>query len=98
MKCKCYLNVKAAKNASKGTHGGYICPIHDANTFLLATFPSLEAAQKGIGEYLYSPSTTLESITDKTWSVNNGKGRLEGFIVIKKGKRYRFEQFNNISH
>lgn len=29
VKCKCYLNAKAAARASKGLHGGYECPVHD---------------------------------------------------------------------
>ncbi len=61
---------------------------------LLATSPSLDGIQKLISQYLYGSTITLDKTSDRpeTYSVSTKKGKSNNFRVVKKGKRYRFEQ------
>jgi len=59
---------------------------------LLISSPTLKGLEKAIQKYYYSPSIFLEQETENKWSVNNSKGIINSVVVIKKGKRYRFEK------
>jgi hypothetical protein len=59
---------------------------------LLISSPTLKGLEKAIQNYYYSPSIFLEQETENKWSVNNSKGIINSVVVIKKGKRYRFEK------
>ena len=57
-----------------------------------AVYGTLKGLEKAIQNYYYSPSIKLEEIGENKWNVVNSKGIITSVIVIKKGKRYRFEK------
>lgn len=59
---------------------------------LLISSPTLKGLEKAIQNYYYSPSIKLEEIGENKWNVVNSKGIITSVIVVKKGKRYRFEK------
>jgi len=63
-------------------------------TKLLATAPTLDRITDMISKYFMGSTITLiqNSSNPDEYSVNNKKGKLNSFRVIKKGKRYRFEE------
>jgi hypothetical protein len=58
---------------------------------ILASASSLNAIQKLISEYFYSPNIVLTPINDFQWSVANKKGVLNYIVELKKG-RYIFKE------
>lgn len=61
---------------------------------LLGTSPSLDGIQNIISQYLMGSTITLDKISDRpeTYSVSTKKGKSNNYKVVKKGKRYRFEE------
>lgn len=57
---------------------------------LLGSAPTVEMLLKGVTAYFCGSDIRFEG-TIGLFQVHNSKGRIEGFRVIKKGSRYRFE-------
>ena len=59
---------------------------------LLASAPTLRMLQDAIGTYFYSKNIQIvETPNPKSWDVHNANGLMQGYRVIQKGKRFRFE-------
>lgn len=61
---------------------------------LLASSPTLEGITKVISDYFFGSTITLDKVSDRpeVHSVSNKRGVLPDYRVVKKGKRYRFEE------
>lgn len=58
---------------------------------LIASFPSLENATKGINGYFYSTTITLEPDSKGRWALKDSTGKERASHIVKqKGKRFRF--------
>ena len=65
-----------------------------AMTKLLASSPLADGPdgiRKLIEEHLYGTKVQLHTTDGRLFTVSNSKGPCEGFRVVKKGSRYRFE-------
>ena len=64
-----------------------------SNGKLLGTSPSLDMMKKLIADYWYGKPEdyTFAEIGADKWSISSKSGLKSGFVVIKKGGRYRFE-------
>ena len=59
---------------------------------LIGSAPSLERLKDHLSKnYFYSPNIELKQVSDKEWEVHSSKGKIEGFRVIQKKNRFRFE-------
>lgn len=58
---------------------------------LLATAPSLERLGKMINAYFYSQKKLIDT-GNGVYEVHGAKGNMPSYRVVKKGRRYRFEQ------
>lgn len=60
---------------------------------LLGTTATLDRMQYLLADYWYGnpKNYSFNEISDKEWTINNSKGIVSGFRIIKKGNRYRFE-------
>jgi hypothetical protein len=47
--------------------------------------------EKLIGRFWFSNSITLQVVGENTWEVLNGGKRIDGFRVVLRKNRYRFE-------
>lgn len=61
-------------------------------TELLASAPTFEKVQESITRFFYGSKITLTPSDNKTWTVANSKGNIDGVIVRQKGNRFRFER------
>lgn len=59
---------------------------------LLATASDEKNIIKLISEFYYGATISLKSVGNKIYKVNNLNGLIGGVRVVKKGKRFRFEQ------
>lgn len=55
---------------------------------LIASAPSIEALEKMLQNYFYSPSVTIVNGCE----VHNSKGHMKSYTVTNKKGRYRFER------
>ena len=62
---------------------------------LIGSGPTLDKLKDAIAKYFYSPDIELKEVSDGVWEVHNSKGKIEGFRVVKKGKRFRFEHIGD---
>lgn len=64
------------------------------NPNLLGSSPTLDGIRNLISQYLMGSTITLDKISDRpeTYSVSTKKGKSNNYKVVKKGKRYRFEE------
>lgn len=58
---------------------------------MIGSGPTLEGLSKKISEYFYSATFLVETRPDH-WLVFNAEGIIQGFKVIKKKDRFRFER------
>ena len=61
---------------------------------LLASAGTVEGVEKLINGYFYSTAWRVNPETLEVWNEKLGK-TLDGFRVVKKGRRYRFELFQD---
>lgn len=59
---------------------------------LLGSAPTEDRIIKIISQYFYSSNIELIPFSENVFVISTLKGVLEKFRVIKKGKRFRFEQ------
>lgn len=64
---------------------------------LRGTSPTLDGIKKVISKFWYGADITLKDNGDGTFEISNSKGPIKGFIVKKKGKRFRFEVLEAIA-
>ena len=71
--------------------------LHTNGMTLLASAPTLESIRRIIAcDYFKSDIASFKLIEEKAgrlraWKIENSKGYLENYRVIKKGQRFRFE-------
>ncbi len=65
----------------------------ESTSKLLGTSPSLESVKKLLADFWYGDAKdySFNEVSDNEWTINNSKGLVDGFRIIKKNNRYRFE-------
>ena len=71
---------------------GRVQKLREAKPNLIGSAPTLERIQALISKYFMGSKITLKPDGEKKWSIHNAKGPLDAFVVIQKGKRFRFER------
>lgn len=62
---------------------------------LIASAPTEERIVKLISDYFYGSNIKLEPTDDEgTFNVHNSKGKVNGYVVVLKDGKYKFQAIN----